>query len=293
MTVYHDLSEVSLPASVLTIGSFDGLHLGHQALIRSWVEGGRAERLPSAVVTFYPHPSVVLRARRPAFYITLPEEKTARLPALGVDPVVPQRFDEALSRVSAGEFLDRLEARLHFQRLWIGEGFALGHEREGSRLFLRREAERRGFSLHEVPPAKVGGEVVSSTRVREALRAGDVARVATYLGRPFVLRGPVVRGAARGGWRTAGGGRRSTKSCRRRWSKPTSSIGTATCTTSRSAWPSWPVCEKSSASRVRRRWSSRFIGTSSRRATCSARGWRTTTPSGMGDAMRDAMQDAM
>ena len=198
MTVYHDLSEVSLPASVLTIGSFDGLHLGHQALIRSLVEEGRAERLPSAVVTFYPHPSVVLRARRPAFYITLPEEKTARLSALGVDHVVTQRFDEALSRVSAGEFLDRLEARLHFQQLWIGEDFALGHEREGNRLFLRREAERRGFSLQEVPPAKVGGEVVSSTRVREALRAGDVARVATYLGRPFVLRGPVVRGAARG-----------------------------------------------------------------------------------------------
>src|SRR3990170_3570692 len=198
MTVYHDLSEVSLPASVLTIGSFDGLHLGHQALIRSLVEGGRAERLPSAVVTFYPHPSVVLRARRPAFYITLPEEKTARLSALGVDHVVTQRFDEALSRVTAGEFLDRLEARLHFQRLWIGEDFALGHEREGNRLFLRREAERRGFELHVAEPLLVGGEVVSSTRVREALRAGDVARVATYLGRPFTLRGVVVPGAGRG-----------------------------------------------------------------------------------------------
>src|SRR3972149_6151 len=73
MTAYHDLSEVSLPASLLTIGSFDGLHLGHQALIRSLVEGGRAERLPSVVVTFYPHPSVVLRGRRPAFYLTPPE----------------------------------------------------------------------------------------------------------------------------------------------------------------------------------------------------------------------------
>jgi riboflavin kinase/FMN adenylyltransferase len=198
MTSYQDLSEVSLPASLLTIGSFDGLHLGHQALIRSLVEGARAEGLPSVVVTFYPHPSVVLRGRRPAFYITLPEEKAARLSALGVDHIVTQRFDEALSRVTAGAFLARLEGRLHFRRLWIGEDFALGHEREGNRLFLRREAERRGFSLHEVEPMKVGGEVVSSTRVREALRSGDVARAATYLGRPFVLRGPVVRGAARG-----------------------------------------------------------------------------------------------
>src|SRR3972149_4314765 len=107
MTVYHDLSEVSLPASVLTFGAVDGLHLGHQALIRSLVEEGRSERLPSAVVPFYPHPSVVLRARRPAFYITLPEEKTARLSALGIDHVVTQRFDGALSRGSSREFLDR------------------------------------------------------------------------------------------------------------------------------------------------------------------------------------------
>src|SRR3990170_1731618 len=160
MTVYHDLSEVSLPASVLTIGSFDGLHLGHQALIRSLVEGGRAERLPSAVVTFYPHPSVVLRARRPAFYITLPEEKTARLSALGVDHVVTQRFDEALSRVTAGEFLDRLEARLHFRRLWIGEDFALGHEREGNRLFLRRGGGRGGVSPPASGPPEGRGEGV-------------------------------------------------------------------------------------------------------------------------------------
>jgi riboflavin kinase/FMN adenylyltransferase len=198
MRTFADLSEISLSASVLTIGSFDGLHLGHQALIRSLVEGAHLAQVPSVVVTFYPHPSVVLRGRRPVFYITLPEEKAARLAALGVDHIVTQRFDEALSLVTAGEFLDRLAAQVAFRGLWIGEDFALGHEREGNRLFLRREAERRGFVLNEVPPLKIAGEVVSSTRVREALRAGDVARVATYLGRPFVLRGPVVRGAARG-----------------------------------------------------------------------------------------------
>jgi riboflavin kinase/FMN adenylyltransferase len=198
MQSYSDLSELSLPASVLTIGSFDGLHLGHQALIRSLVAGARRENVPSVVVTFYPHPSVVLRGRSPVFYITLPEEKATRLGALGVDHVVTQPFDEALSQVSAAEFLDRLIARLQLRGLWIGEDFALGHEREGNRLFLRKEAERRGFALHEVPPLMIGGEVVSSTRVREALRAGDVARAATYLGRPFSLRGPVVRGAARG-----------------------------------------------------------------------------------------------
>jgi riboflavin kinase/FMN adenylyltransferase len=198
MPAYDDLDEISLPASGLTIGSFDGLHLGHQALIRALVAQGRREGIPSVVVTFYPHPSVVLRGRRPAFYITLPQEKTALLLGMGVDHVVTQRFDEALSHVSAGEFLDRLERQLHARHLWIGEDFAMGHEREGNRLFLRQEAARRGFELHEMEPVVVGGEVVSSTRVREALRSGDVARAATYLGRPFRLQGTVIRGAGRG-----------------------------------------------------------------------------------------------
>jgi len=195
---YDDLTEISLPASALTLGSFDGLHLGHQSLIGALVRQARRDGLPSLVVTFYPHPSVVLRGRRPAYYMTLPEEKSALLSAAGVDHVVTQRFDEALSRIPAAAFLDRLERQIHFRHLWIGEDFALGHEREGNRLFLRREAERRGFDLHVAEPFKVGGEVVSSTRVREALRAGDVARVATYLGRPFTLRGVVVQGAGRG-----------------------------------------------------------------------------------------------
>lgn len=198
MTEYADLGELTLAGSILTIGSFDGLHLGHQALIRTVVDLARAERMPSVLVTFYPHPSVVLRGRKPVFYITRPDEKARRIEALGIEHIVVQRFDEALSRVTASGFLDRLDERIHMRHLAIGQDFALGHEREGNVPFLRREAERRGFTLHVVPPVMVGGEIVSSTRVREALRAGDVARAATYLGRPFSLRGPVVRGARRG-----------------------------------------------------------------------------------------------
>ncbi len=198
MTSTRDLGGLSLPASALTIGSFDGLHLGHQALIRSVVDQGRREGMASVVVTFYPHPSVVLRGRRPSFYITLPDDKADLLQAMGVDHVVTLTFDENLSQVTAGEFLDRMAAHLRFRHLWIGEDFALGHEREGNRLFLRKEAGLRGFQLHEMEPVLVGGEVVGSTRVREALRSGDVARVASYLGRPFRLQGTVGRGAGRG-----------------------------------------------------------------------------------------------
>jgi riboflavin kinase/FMN adenylyltransferase len=198
MSHVRDLSDLSLAESALTIGSFDGLHLGHQALIKAMVEAARADRRPSVVLTFFPHPSVVLRGRRPAFYITQPDEKARRLFELGVDHVITQRFDEGLSRVTAGEFLERLIRQLGLRHLWIGEDFALGHEREGNRVFLKRASAERGFELHVFPPVSVGGEVVSSTRVREALRAGDVARVAVYLGRPFALEGKVVRGAQRG-----------------------------------------------------------------------------------------------
>lgn len=198
MSHVRDLDALSLPKSALTIGSFDGLHLGHQALIRSMVDQARKHRLPAVVLTFYPHPSVVLRGRRPAFYISPPDEKADLLLKMGVDHVITQTFDEALSRVTADEFLDRLIRQLGLRSLWVGEDFALGHEREGNRAFLKRASVERGFELHLFPPVLVEGEVVSSTRVREALRAGDVARVAVYLGRPFALTGRVVPGARRG-----------------------------------------------------------------------------------------------
>jgi riboflavin kinase/FMN adenylyltransferase len=192
------LDELQLPASVLTIGSFDGVHRGHQALVREMVDDARRLDVPAVVLTFFPHPSVVLRGRRPSFYIMTPDEKAAALTALGVDIVVTQLFDQALAHISAGDFLARLREHLAFKGLWVGEDFALGHRREGNRIFLEAAGREQGFALHVLPPFLMAGEAVSSTRVREALRSGDVARAASYLGRPFALPGTVVRGAGRG-----------------------------------------------------------------------------------------------
>ncbi|MEJ2011543.1 MAG: bifunctional riboflavin kinase/FAD synthetase [Anaerolineales bacterium] len=194
----HDLTEIQLPGSELTIGSFDGVHLGHQQLVRELVDHARAARRPAVVLTFFPHPSVVLRGRKPSFYISSPEEKAQLLGDLGVDYVITQTFDLALSRVSASDFLGRLQASLGMRSLWIGEDFALGHNREGNRAYLEEQSGERDFELHVVAPYKVQGEIVSSTRVREALRSGAVSQVEAYLGRPFKLPGEVVRGAGRG-----------------------------------------------------------------------------------------------
>jgi len=194
----QNLSELQIERSSLTIGSFDGVHLGHHDLLKRMAERAKEAEVPVVVLSFFPHPSVVLRQRTPAFYITTPDEKAELLGQEGVDYVITQPFDIELSKVEAGDFLDRLTAQLGFVDLWAGEDFALGHQRRGNRHFLEKESRARNFNFHLVPPLLVGGEVVSSTRVRESLRSGDVARAATYLGRSFSLVGVVQGGAGRG-----------------------------------------------------------------------------------------------
>ena len=194
----HDLAEARLDGSTLTIGSFDGVHRGHQDLLGRMLADARGRNLPAVVLTFYPHPSVVLRGRKPAFYITSPEERADLLENLGIDLVITQTFDLELSRVEAPDFLDRLAAQVGFKDLWAGEDFALGHQRRGNRHYLAQVSSERGFRFHLVPPFLLEGEVVSSTRVREALRSGDVARAANYLGRHFELPGRVAHGVGRG-----------------------------------------------------------------------------------------------
>jgi riboflavin kinase/FMN adenylyltransferase len=194
----HDLSSLNLDGCGLTIGAFDGVHLGHQALVKSMVTDAHAANLPAVVVTFYPHPSVVIRDRSPASYITLPDEKAELLGELGADFVITQRFDNALSRISAENFLSSLHTQLGIQHLWIGEDFAFGHEREGDRAFLKAASHAYKFRLHVVPPVKTEGEVIHSSLIREALRFGDVSRVRRYLGRAFTVPGDVVLGAGRG-----------------------------------------------------------------------------------------------
>ncbi|MGD8814263.1 MAG: riboflavin biosynthesis protein RibF, partial [Anaerolineales bacterium] len=194
----RDINSLSLDGCELTIGSFDGVHCGHQALIAAMSEQAEKMRRPIVILSFYPHPSVILRGRRPAFYITLPEEKAVLLAKLDVSYVITLRFTDYLAKMTAETFLETIHDRLSVRGLWIGENFALGHRREGTPLFLERAGDRMGFKLHVVPPLLMDGEVVSSTRVREALRSGDVARAARYLGRPFTLPGVVVPGSDRG-----------------------------------------------------------------------------------------------
>ncbi len=189
--------EPDRPACV-TIGSFDGVHLGHQAILREMTEHARATGQAAVVITFYPHPSVVLRGRRPSFYLSTPEDRTEQLLAQGVDAVVNHPFNQDVASIRAADFVTRLLELARLRELWCGEDFALGHKREGTVTFLQAEGARRGFTVHVTTPQLLDGEPVSSTRIRQTLRDGAVDQAARFLGRPFGLPGMVVDGDKRG-----------------------------------------------------------------------------------------------
>lgn len=198
----HSLVELPRPdrPALLTIGSFDGIHLGHQALIRGLVNEAHPRHFRAAVVTFFPHPSVVLRGplRGPSFYINTPEEKAELLAGLGVDVTVTHPFNRDVANITAADFMKQLQAALDFKELWCGADFAFGHNREGTVAWLKDYGGKHGFKVRVIEPVLLGGEAISSSRVRRALADGNVGEAADCLGRPFQLTGVVVEGSRRG-----------------------------------------------------------------------------------------------
>jgi riboflavin kinase/FMN adenylyltransferase len=182
-----------------TIGVFDGVHLGHRTLIETVRRGATEVAGESVVVTFDPHPAAILAPARRPDLLTTTEEKVERFLAFGIDRVVVMTFDRALASLAPDEFLDGpLAAELSLARLVVGHDFALGRDRIGTTTRLAELGVSRGFSVERLEAIRDTGEVVSSTRIREALRGGDVARVTALLGRPWSFRGPVVSGDGRG-----------------------------------------------------------------------------------------------
>ncbi|MCS6774554.1 MAG: FAD synthetase family protein [Anaerolineae bacterium] len=189
MQRFDSLDAVAPPQpSVCTIGAFDGVHLGHQQLIRSMVQGARARQAQATVVTFFPHPRVVL-GRAPDRYLTLPDEKAEQIAALGVDVLVVHPFTPQTVLISAEQFLDTLRSRFQLLGLWVGADFALGHQRKGDVGWLCEQGARLGFEVHVVPHLSMGNMRISSTRIRDALARGDIRDANLCLGRPFHIRG--------------------------------------------------------------------------------------------------------
>ncbi|HDN80483.1 MAG: hypothetical protein DRI61_02740 [Chloroflexi bacterium] len=184
--------------SLITIGAFDGVHRGHQYLIRNLVHEAHNMGFLAGLITFHPHPSVVLNPSNPTKYITTPGEKAALLEKLDLDIVAILPFDEEMARMPAKDFMALVCKHLNLRELWVGADFALGYKREGDVQALREIGRQLGFSVHVVEPLYYEGEIISSTRIRRLLEEGDVRKAAQLLGRYYSLAGEVVRGEGRG-----------------------------------------------------------------------------------------------
>ncbi|HYG08318.1 MAG TPA: bifunctional riboflavin kinase/FAD synthetase [Stenotrophomonas sp.] len=182
-------------ASVVCIGAFDGLHLGHRALVRQAVARAQALGVPAVAVSFEPLPREFFAPLAPPPRLTLARAKYEGLRELGADGVGLIRFDRKLSSLSAEDFVQRcLVQRLRACEVWIGPEFRFGHKRGGDIALLQRLGAELGFAASEIAPVDLHGERISSTRIRELLRAGNFAHAADLLGRPYAIDGRVVRG---------------------------------------------------------------------------------------------------
>ena len=207
-TVTRGLGDVrSRPHPVVTIGNFDGHHRGHRSLLQLVVARAREAAGTAIVLTFDPHPVRVLAPHVELRFLTSPEEKLERFKAAGVDEVVFLEFTPALAAMTPEEFAKEvLHRRLSAAELFVGEHFAFGKGRAGRIADLERFGALLGFTVHPVSPVVLDGGVVSSTRIRTLIQAGEMEEAAVLLGRPYGLTGLVISGMQQGqalGWPTA------------------------------------------------------------------------------------------
>ncbi len=182
----------------VAIGSFDGVHLGHQAVLQKMVAAAQKAGVRTAVLTFFPHPKRVIEQLTEPYYLSTLEERVAWLAKLGIDLVITHPFNNKVRQTRAADFVAELCHYLDMRQLW-GSNIALGYKREGDIPFLRRLGEEKGYTVYQLEAMVMWqGERVSSSRIRRSLLEGDLAEVNGCLGRPYQVSGTVGMGAQRG-----------------------------------------------------------------------------------------------
>ncbi len=185
--------------TVLSVGNFDGLHLGHQKILQLLLERAHATTWRSAVITFDPHPLRILRPEQAPLMIQTLSQRLEGFDWMGLDAALVLRFDRALSMVSAEEFIETILVNcMRVGTIMVGANFCFGHRGAGDVCMLGEFGKLRGFDVEVVPPVEVHGQVVSSTAVRNAVTSGNVAEAVPLLGREFSLTGEIRPGAGRG-----------------------------------------------------------------------------------------------
>ena len=193
----ESIDQLDLQNSWLTIGVFDGVHRGHQQIIRKLTAGAHEMNAPAVVLTFWPHPATVL-GNSIVKCLTTPDERANLLFDLGVDVVITQTFDRSVANTSAHDFAARLKQHLGMQRILMGYDFALGKGREGDAARLSVIGQKLGYAVEVIPAISDESGVISSTEIRKLVGVGDVAEAARLLGHPYSVHGTVIHGDGRG-----------------------------------------------------------------------------------------------
>ncbi len=194
-TIYHRESDFSLNASIVTIGNFDGVHIGHQKIINLAKESAEKSQLPLVVVSFDPHPGKVLYPGKAPKLIKTRKQKRDLLRKMGVDYFYVINFTPSFAKKSPEDFVNEvLIDSLGAREIYVGFNFAFGLNRSGNVDFLKKQGEKKGFKVFPVPPVKVDGEIVSSSAIRKLLEEGNVRKANRFLGRYYYLEGIVIHG---------------------------------------------------------------------------------------------------
>jgi riboflavin kinase/FMN adenylyltransferase len=197
MRIFRSLAEVpaDFGPSAITIGNFDGVHLGHRQILKRVRELARANEWRPSVLTFDPHPTAVVAPERSPRLLTLPDERVALMAEEGIEQALILPFDRSVAGLSAEQFVRQLLVeRLGTRALLVGDNFCFGKNQSGNTTVLRKLGEKLGFTVEIVDAVTWRGQVISSSAIRESIRRGDVATAARFLKRPYVLEGKVVSG---------------------------------------------------------------------------------------------------
>ncbi|HVN80086.1 MAG TPA: bifunctional riboflavin kinase/FAD synthetase [Terriglobia bacterium] len=196
MQILYDYRDYSFPERTsLTIGNFDGLHLGHRQILDDVITTSRNTGTRSLLITFQPHPLEILNPEKAPSMITPGTEKTHLIENLGIDLLLVLRFDQTLSRLSGRSFVKEiLSSALRMQHIFVGKNFVFGHQRSGDVNLLRQMAAELDFTVHVIPEIIIRGCRISSTWIRELIQTGRISQANRLLGRYYSLLGPVVSG---------------------------------------------------------------------------------------------------
>ena len=198
MTESIDINQYFLQNSWVTVGSFDGVHRGHQELARHLVKQAHQDHSQAVVITFYPHPAIFFGRAPLGYSLTSPQEREELLYNLGVDHVLTLKFDAEIASLTALNFMQLLKKHLGITHLLIGFNFALGRGRTGDLDSLQQFGKLFGYTVEIFQPVKFDGDVISSSQIRNFLQEGQLKRANAFLGRPYSLAGKVIHGEHRG-----------------------------------------------------------------------------------------------